>query len=148
MAKFTGRGAKFQVRTAAGPPAVWQDVAQVRRIGSVSLTSDEIESTTLDTVGSFRSFLQGFKDAGELPLEVIWDPTLASHGEGTSGLYGMFTSGNNQVFRIVIPTTPNYYLTINGFIRDFALPEFNPDDPIAVTATVRLSDNPVLEAAA
>ncbi len=143
MSKYTGRGAEFQVRTVESPET-WQTVAQVRRIGSVSMTADEIEATTLDTVGDFRSYLQGFKDAGELPLEVIWDPTLTSHGTSTFGLYGMFTSGTNQLFRIKIPVSPNYFLRIAGFIRDFALPEFNPDDPIATTATIRLSDTPVL----
>jgi len=143
MSKYTGRGAEFQVRTVASPET-WATVAQVRRIGAISLTADEIEATTLDTVGNFRTYLQGFRDAGELPLEVIWDPTLATHGSSGTGLYALFQSGETQAFRVKIPVSPTYYLRIGGFVRDFELPEFNVDDPIAVTATVRLSDNPTL----
>jgi predicted secreted protein len=143
MAKYTGKGSEFQIRTVVSPEA-FATVAQVRRIGSISLTSDEIEATTLDTAGDFRSFLQGFKDAGELAIEVIWDPTVVTHGSLSGGLYGLFTSGETKVFRIKIPVSPLQYLRLNGFIRDFELPELNVDDPIAVTATIRLSDNPAL----
>jgi hypothetical protein len=143
MSKFTGRGATFEVRTVVSPET-FVAVAQVRRIGAVSLTADEVEVTTLDTVGDYRDFLQGFKDAGELGLEVIWDPSLASHGPDANGLYGLFTSGAQILARVKIPVSPVQYLRLNGFFRDFELPELNPDDPIAVTATFRIGQNPTL----
>lgn len=108
------------------------------------MTADEIEVTTLDTVGDFRDFLQGFKDAGELPVELIWDPSLTSHGEDEFGMYGLFTSGNTETFRIKIPVTPTKYLRLTGFFRDFELPEYTPDDPIAVTGTIRIGGTPTL----
>lgn len=143
MSKYTGRGATIEVRTVDSPEA-WQAFAQVRRIGAISMTADEIEVTTLDTVGDFRDFLQGFKDAGELPVELIWDPSLTSHGEGSFGIYGLFTSGSTETFRIKIPVTPTKYVRFDGFLRDFELPEFTPDDPIAVTGVIRLGGTPTL----
>jgi hypothetical protein len=143
MAKFTGRGAVIAVRTVDSPES-WQAFAQVRRIGAISMTADEIEATTLDTEGSFRDFLQGFKDAGELPVELVWDPALTSHGEDEFGLYGLFVSGSTETFRITIPTSPLKYLRVTGFLRDFELPEFTPDDVIAVTGTIRIGGTPIL----
>lgn len=141
--KYTGRGAVLSVRTVASPET-WQTMAQIRSIGGIAMTSDEIEVTTLDIVGDFREFLQGFRDAGEMPVELIWDPSLASHGPGAFGAYGLFSSGDNIVMRQTIPVSPTHYVHIEGFIRDFELPTFTVDDPIAVTATIRLSGTPVL----
>jgi predicted secreted protein len=143
MSKYVGRGAEFQVRTVASPET-FVAVAQVRSIGGTTLTSDEIEVTTLDTVGDYRDFLQGFKDAGEVALEVIFDPSLATHGSAANGLYGLFTAGTVILARIKIPVSPVHYLRVNGFFRDFELPTLNSDDPIAVTATFRIGQNPSL----
>lgn len=147
MAKFTGRGAVLAVLT-VDSPETWQDVAQIRSIGAISMTSDEIETSTLDDLGDFRSFLQGFRDAGEMPVEVIWDPALTSHGPGTYGLYGLFSSGLNIVMRQTVPVSPLHYVFIQGFIRDFELPTYTVDDPIASTATIRLSSTPILSTTA
>lgn len=147
MAKFTGRGAVLAVLT-VDSPETWQDVAQIRSIGGISMTSDEIEVTTLDDLGDFRSFIQGFRDAGEMPVELIWDPSLASHGSATYGAYGLFTSGLSVVFRETIPVSPLHYVFIQGFIRDFELPTMTVDDPVAVTEVIRLSSIPILSTTA
>jgi hypothetical protein len=145
LAKYTGRGAEIQVRT-VDSPETWQTIAQVRRIGAISQTADEIEVTTLDTVGDFRDFLPSFKDPGELPVELIWDPALASHGATGSGFYALFQSGDTKTFRIKIPVNPVQYLRVTGFLRDFELPEYTADDPLAVTGTIRLGGTPTLGA--
>jgi hypothetical protein len=147
MAKFTGRGAVLAVLT-VDSPETWQDVAQIRSIGGISMTSDEVEVTTLDDLGDFRSFIQGFRDAGEMAVELIWDPSLASHGPATYGAYGLFTSGLNIVLRETVPVSPLHYIFIQGFIRDFELPTMTVDDPVAVTETIRLSSIPILSTTA
>lgn len=144
MAKYTGRGAEFQVRTQESPET-WVTIAQVRRIGSLQMSSDEVEATTLDTVGDFRDYLQGFKDPGELPLELIWDPNLPTHGNQQAyGVWQMFEDGSQRVCRVKIPTSPPWYLRMTAFIRDFETPDFNSDDPVSITATWRLGGRPTL----
>jgi len=118
--------------------------AQVRSIGGISMTSDEIESTTLDNVGSFREFLQGFRDAGEMALELVWDPSLPSHGSLAYGAYGLFSSGLNIVLRETVPVSPLHYIHMVGFFRDFELPTMTVDDVIATNTVLRLSGTPIL----
>lgn len=100
MAKYTGRGAKFSIE---GAPGTYAEVAQVQSIGSIDITADETEVTTLDNTSGFREFLQTFKDAGELPLTLVWDPELPSHGPATGGLWDLFISGTTTRCRSVSP---------------------------------------------
>lgn len=148
MAKFSGKGAEFQVRTTVSPEA-FVTVAQVAEIGSISVTSEEIDVTTLDDNQSgqstdYKDFLQGFKDPGELPLRVIFDPNIATHGSLPNGLYALFNAGQTITARVKFPTSPVNYLRATGFFRDWETPAFNASDPVESTFTMRLGGRPTL----
>lgn len=148
MAKYTGKGAEFQVRTVASPET-FVTVAQVAEIGSISVTSEEVDVTTLDDNQSgqttdYKDFLQGFKDPGELPLRVIFDPNIATHGTAANGLYGLFSAGTTITVRIKFPTSPVNYVRATGFFRDWETPTLNASDPVASTFTLRLGGRPTL----
>lgn len=150
MAKYTGKSGEFQVQTVASPET-WVTVAQVREIGSISITSEEVDMTTLDDNQSgastdYKDFSQGFKDPGECPVTVIFDPNLATHGTTTNGLYDLFDRGVNIVARIKYPTSPASYLRMHGFFRDFQTPAINATDPIEATFVFRLKQKPALGA--
>lgn len=148
MAKFQGKGAEFQVRTVVSPET-FITVAQVAEIGSISVTSEEVDVTTLDDNQSgqttdYKDFLQGFKDPGELPLRVIFDPNIATHGPAANGLYALFSSGQTITVRVKFPTSPVNYLRATGFFRDWETPTFNASDPVESTFTLRLGGRPTL----
>jgi hypothetical protein len=148
MAKYVGKGGEFQVQTVASP-ATWVAVGQVREIGSTSITSEEIDVTTLDanvggTSTDYKDFLGGFKDAGEIGLVVLFDPNLATHGTATNGLYALFDAGSTITARIKYPTSPTNYLTMSGFFRDWETPAINATDPVESTFTFRLRQKQVL----
>ena len=46
-----------------------QEVGGLTSIGGLELSAETIDSTTLDSEGGFRTFVAGFKDGGEVPLE-------------------------------------------------------------------------------
>ena len=150
MAKYTGSGGRFEIQTVASP-ATWVAVGQVREIGSASITSEEIDVTTLDdnvsgTSTDYKDFLGGFKDPGELGIVVLFDPNLASHGTATNGLYELFDTSRSIVARVVYPTSPVNYLTVTGFFRDWETPAINATDPVESTFVFRLRQKPVLSA--
>lgn len=148
MSKYTGKGGQFQVLTVSSP-ATWTSVGQVREIGSTTVTSEEIDVTTLDanvggTSTDYKDFLGGFKDPGEMSIVVLFDPNLASHGAVTNGLYELFDSGRSITARVVYPVSPVVSLTMSGFFRDWETPTINATDPIESTFTFRLRQKPVL----
>src|SRR3954464_9673243 len=110
MAKYTGKGGRFEVQTVVSP-ATWVSVGQIREIGSATITSEEIDATTLDaniggTSTDYKDFLPGFKDPGEMGVIVMFDPNLPSHGALTNGLYELFDSGRSITARVVFPVSP------------------------------------------
>lgn len=144
MAKYTGRGGTISVESAVA--GTFTEIAQVNSIGSVSITSDEVEVTTLDNTSGFREYLQTFKDAGELPITLVWDPALPTHGETATGLWGLMVSGAVKTWQIEFPTTPPYTATFDGFVKSFPTPSMTPDDALTAEVTIRVSGTVTLEA--
>lgn len=54
-------------------------IAFVRSIGGLSMSKDTIDTTHLTSTEGWRTFIASFKDAGEVPIGLIWDPTDTSH---------------------------------------------------------------------
>jgi Lambda phage tail tube protein, TTP len=144
MAKYVGRGGMLGVESAV--PGTFTDIAQISSIGSVAITSDEVEVTTLDNTSGFREYLQTFKDAGELPITIVWDPALPTHGEGADGLWGLMESGVLKNWQITFPTTPPYTAEFAGFVKSFPTPALTPDDALTADITIRVSGTVTLVA--
>jgi hypothetical protein len=142
MAKYTGRGGTFSIGSTGIPPVTYTEVAQVSSIGSIAITADETEVTTLDNTDGFKEFLQTFKDSGELPITLVWDPALPTHGNTAGGLWGLFVSGETRSFQISFPTLPEPYLaTFNGFVKTFPTPALTPADALTAEVSIRVSGN-------
>lgn len=137
MAKYTGRSGKISVESAT--PDTFTEIAQVNSVGSISITSDEVEVTTLDNTSGFREYLQTFKDAGELPLTLVWDPALPTHGPTATGLWGLMVSGEVKTWQIEFPTTPPYIAEFDAFVKSFPTPSMTPDDALTADVTLRVS---------
>lgn len=137
--KYTGRNGVFRIGTAGATPT-YADVAQVSSIGSIAISADETEVTTLDNVDGFKEFLQTFKDSGELPITLIWDPDLPTHGDTADGLWGLFVSGETRPFEIEFPTKPTPYVAdFNGFVKTFPTPQLTPADALTAEVSIRVS---------
>lgn len=141
MAKFTGKGSAFSINTAAVAPATYVAVGQVQSIGGITISSDEVDVTTLDA-GDYRQYIQGFKDPGECPLTVIFDPALADQGVDANGLLGLFASGAVKNCAVTINSSEvggNSFLIFDAFIRDMEYGEINPDDPQTISPVFRIT---------
>lgn len=139
MSKYTGRGGVFSIGTSGATPT-YTPVAQVSSIGSIAISADETEVTTLDNVSGFKEFLQTFKDSGELPIGLIWDPDLPTHGNTADGLWGLFVSGETRPFQIEFPTKPVAYVAdFNGFVKTFPTPQLTPADALTAEVSIRVS---------
>lgn len=149
MAKATGKGSTFQIRTVTSPES-WLTIGQVREIGGADITSDEIDMTTLDDNESglptdYKDTQPGFKDPGELPVTVIFDPNLANHFSDPFSLYSLFESGDTVLVRIKLGNlSPARYIRANGYFRDWTTPTLNATDPIESVFVLRLRQRPVV----
>jgi hypothetical protein len=139
MAKFTGKGGALMLKTSGATPA-FVNVGQVQEIGSIDITADEVEVTTLDA-GDYRDYIQGFKDPGESQITVIFDAGLAEHGEEADGLWGIFQSGEVRDWAIKWNSSAvggSTYGTFQAFIRDWSFGAVNANDAQTASPTLRL----------
>jgi hypothetical protein len=116
-------------------------VAQVQEIGDIGVTAEEVDVTTLDA-GDYRDFIQGFKDAGECEMTVIWDYNVVSHSDDPDGLIGLFDVGDVRDWAIKYNSGAVggvAYGLFTGFIRDMTYGALNPDDAQTISPVIRIT---------
>ena len=117
-----------------------QAVGGLTSIGGLELSSDTIDVTTLDSAGGYREFINGFKDAGEVPVEGFF------YGAGDAGqqaLYALFESGIAEEFEIVFPAETGASWEFTGIVSGFST-SADLEDPLAFSGTIKVSGKPTL----
>lgn len=138
MAKYKSNGTKLQYLEDDG--TTYTDVAQISDVGPPSQSGDSIDATTHDSVGSFREFVAGLRDAGDVPLSIVHDPEdTASQAK----LLEFFNSGEMRTWRVVFPTANNAHWQFSGFVNEFG-GETPLDDKIMANCTIKVSGRPTL----
>lgn len=132
MAEYFGKGTVLEVDTTGA--GAWATIIEAKSIGGPSFEAEEVDVTTHDDAGSFRTYIRGLIDPGEITAEVNWDPLDASHQR----LFSDLGDGTERPYRIrwanMSPAT-NYKLDFNAFVR--SLPISSPVDNV-MTANLTL----------
>lgn len=136
--KIRALGTKFNI--GKGPTPAPVAVGNLSSIGGLELSADTIDVTTLDSEGGYREFIAGFKDAGEVALEGIFDATT---GKGQKELYDLYESGAVSDFQIVFPTESKATWDFKGVVVGFST-SADLEDPLAFSATIKVSGKPTL----
>lgn len=114
-------------------------VADLSSIGSPSMTSEELDVTTLDSQGGFREFIASFTDPGEVPISGFFVPGDV----GQAALYAALKSKDIQSFEIIYPASLGASWTFEGFVSSFSVTS-ETEDAIGFEATIRVSGEPHL----
>jgi predicted secreted protein len=69
-AAISGVGTHFQRATADTSDPTFASIAEVNSISGPSLSRDTIDVTSLDSTSGYREFIGGFRDGGEVSLEM------------------------------------------------------------------------------
>jgi predicted secreted protein len=112
-------------------------IAGLTSISGLELSSETIDTTTLDTTGNngFRTFVSSFKDAGECSISGFFE--YASH----STILADFMDNSVDEYVITFPggTTWTFDACVTGFTTGADL-----EDLISFEATLKVSGQPVL----
>jgi predicted secreted protein len=109
------------------------EVGALSSIGEISLDSDELDVTTLDSTGGYREFLQGFKDSGEVTLAGFHDSTEAGQGAMRT-LYG---SAATNYFWIMFPDRT--VVAFTAYVKGYTAGAFEVDGAVGFGATLRVT---------
>ena len=107
-------------------------IGALSSIGEVSLDSDEIDVTTLDSTGGYREFLQGFKDSGEISCSGYHDGSAAQGVVRT--LYG---SGASGYWWITFPDKTAIIFT--AYVKGYQAGAFEVDGAVGFGMTLRIT---------
>ena len=82
-------------------------VAEVTNITWPGYTRDAVEVTFMDSASSFREYIAGLMDAGEVTVEMNWvpsasDPILAAMAAGVGQFKLQYNNAANIVFKAVV----------------------------------------------
>ena len=137
MSKSRGVGTLFKV----GSGNTAKTVGGLSSIDGVSVSSDEVEVTSLDNADGYREYLQGFKDGGEVPLSGFLDGA----DDGQNELYTLLESGAVTAMSIVFPAAIGKTWSFNAFVKEFTT-GVDVDGAITFEVTLRVSGKPTLAA--
>lgn len=137
MSKSRGVGTLFKV----GSGNAAKTVGGLSSIDGVSVSSDEVEVTSLDNTDGYREYLQGFKDGGEVPLSGFLDGA----DDGQDELYTLLESGAVTAMSIVFPAAIGKTWSFNAFVKEFTT-GVDVDGAITFEVTLRVSGKPTLAA--
>jgi predicted secreted protein len=126
-----GMGTKFKKGTLA--------VAELTSIGGLELSADTIETTTLDSDG-WRTFMQGLKDAGEVPISGYFNPET---GKGQDEMFDALESGTAEAYSIEFPAALKAKWEFSAIVTGFST-GVELEDGITFEATLKVSGKPNL----
>lgn len=132
--KFRGIGTLLKMGTV---PAI---IGQLTAINGLELSSETVDSTTLDSEGGYREFQGGFKDGGEVGIEGYFD---AATGIGQDKVKEKFDAQSVEEFVIEFPAVTKTKWTFNGLVTGFST-GVDLDGLITFGATIKVSGKPEL----
>lgn len=112
--------------------SAWEDIAEINSITGPGMSRDTIDVTSLDSVGGYREFIAGFRNAGTVGLAMNF----------TRDTYDLmkadFEDDNLKNYEIVLSDRENTTLEFEGLVTELPL-SIPADDKITADVTIQIS---------
>lgn len=109
----------------------WDALAEVNSISGPGKTRDFIDVTSLDSTGGYREFIGGFRDGGNISLNMNF--TRATYDKMNDD----FESDEAQHYEVVLPDDENTSFEFRGLVTELPL-EVPADDKITANVTIKI----------
>jgi predicted secreted protein len=130
-------GVVVQYGTTTGT-ATSQTLANVTNVSGLDSDVEEIDVTSHDSSGAYREMVASFIDAGEVQIDLNFDPNAATHRATSPGIMWLRDQRLTVPWKVKFPGTPSHSVSFMGFVK--SIPFDAPfDDKLSATATIRVS---------
>ncbi len=136
MGKIKAKGTTLTLTSKAQTPVVSM-IGSLSSIGEVAPTADEIDVTTLDSAGGYKEFVQGMKDAGEVPLSGFMDATVAKN---QNMLITYFNTGETVEAEIEFPDGTT--IGFDCYVKGYSMGAAEIGGAVGFGATLRVTGEP------
>lgn len=121
-----------------GSVAAGTAVANVTNISGPSLSTETIDLTAHDSGSSYREIAPTFISAGEITLDINWDPDETTHGSSAGGLINIWENKTKQAFSLEWPdATATTKWNFNAYVTGFE-PGAPYDDKLSASVTLMI----------
>ena len=107
-------------------------IAEINQIEGPTMVREQIETTSLDTTGGWRTFIAGFRDGGEITL------TMNYVRDGYEQMRLDFLSDDSVNYQLVLPDPDATTLDFAGYVTNLPL-SITADDKVTATVTIKIS---------
>jgi predicted secreted protein len=123
--------------TATGT-ATTATLTNVTNIGGLDTEVEVIDVTSHDSASAYREKVASFIDAGQLTMDVNFNPNETTHRATTGGILYLRDNRTIVPWKVTFPGTPVHSFLVQGFVK--SAPFDAPfDDKLSATITVELT---------
>jgi predicted secreted protein len=129
-----GRGAELK-RGDGGSPETFVKIAEVKGVAGPGGARDILDVTNMDSVGSFREYIAGLGDPGEVTFSVNYIPSEVTHGYLLDD-FNLSTIRNWQLAWPQFAGAP--YLSFEAIVTSFGS-DTPIDSPVLANVTLKVT---------
>lgn len=126
-------GTLLKIGGAAGVATV-----NCRKIDGPKFSTAVINEGAHDSPSGFVEKVPGMKDGGQITLEILFDPSEATHGSASGGLWKLWNDQTVEDFALIFPTTPAKGYTFEAFVVGYE-PSAPYDDSLTAQITLEIT---------
>jgi hypothetical protein len=134
-AATSGFGATFAYLST--DPSTYTSLAEVLSITPPSISVETIESTHMASDDTFREYIAGLRDGGEVTVTM-------NYVESSATLLQTLVLAGSETFKITLAGGST--LGFSGIPTEFAIDDIAIDDKMTMSLTVKVSGKPVYTA--
>jgi len=110
-------------------------LANVTNISGLDGETETIDVTAHDSGSAYREKVASFIDAGQVTLDVNFDPNAATHRATTGGILYLRDQRTIVPWKVTFPGTPVHYVTFQAFVKSAGF-EAPFDDKLSMSVTL------------
>ena len=129
---FAGVGTVFKRCDGESSGAGFTALAEINSISGPSMSRETIDVTSLDSTGGYREFITGFRDGGEVTLEMNF--TNVGYGQ----MLDDFEDDDAQLYQIVLSDDDATTLDFAALVTAIP-PNIAPDDKVTASITLKVT---------
>lgn len=115
----------------------WDAISEITSIKGPGMKRETIEVTSIDSVGGWKEFIAGFREAGTLSLSM-------NFSRGNLDLFMEdFESDDEQYYEIVIPDADTTTIEFSGLVTELPL-NISAKEAISNDVTIQITGKPVI----
>src|SRR5579864_8799272 len=91
---------------ADGPPETFTQLGGLHKLESPAMKANLVDSTVMGQASVYRNNIAGLRDAGEMKLELVYDPTDSTQ----KTLLSDFNAGTTHNYKILFPDGATFWI--------------------------------------